>query len=78
MRPGLRFLTAPGAVDPTGAPGQLRGLSATHPSLGYVGLEWQRTLASASLRGVGRDAYHVTTDLLRRAGRTQCCAGRRG
>ena len=37
--------------------------STVHPGLAYVGLEWQRCLASASLRGVGRDARHVTRRL---------------
>jgi hypothetical protein len=67
-----------GALDPTGAPEQLRGLSCTHPGLGYVGLEWQRSLASASLRDVGRDADYVTSRLLRRTSdRTRCCAALR-
>jgi putative flavoprotein involved in K+ transport len=57
-------------LDGTGAladgmPLQSRGLSTTIPQLGYVGLEWQRSLASATLRGVGRDAAHVVTRLAR-------------
>ena len=76
-RPDLPYLTRLGALDPTGAPRQSRGLSCTHPGLGYVGLEWQRSLASATLRGVGRDAAYVTARLLRLAsGRTRCCAAR--
>jgi len=42
---------------------QLRGLSTVHPGLGYVGLEWQRSFASATLRGVGRDARYVVRRL---------------
>jgi putative flavoprotein involved in K+ transport len=42
-----------------------RGISAVHPRLGYVGLEWQRSFASATLRGVGRDAHYVVRRLLR-------------
>jgi putative flavoprotein involved in K+ transport len=77
-RADLGYLTELGALDPTGAPQQLRGLSTTHPGLGYVGLEWQRSLASASLRGVGRDADYVTSRLLRRTSdRTRCCAALR-
>ncbi len=43
-----------------------RGVSRRHPGLGFVGLEWQRSLSSATLRGVGRDAAHVVHRLLRR------------
>lgn len=64
-RPDLPYLTDLGALDHHGRPRQIRGLSASHPGLGYVGLEWQRSLASATLRGVGRDARYVTTRLLR-------------
>ncbi|MEV3961558.1 NAD(P)/FAD-dependent oxidoreductase [Nocardia sp. NPDC050193] len=55
-RPHLPYLAALGALTETGAPRHRRGISTTHPGLGYLGLEWQRTPSSASLRGVGRDA----------------------
>ena len=64
-RPDLPYLTDLGALDHHGRPRQIRGLSTSHPGLGYVGLEWQRSLASATLRGVGRDARYVATRLLR-------------
>ena len=64
-RPDLPYLAELGALDPTGTPLQIRGLSRTHPGLAYVGLEWQRSLASATLRGVGRDAAYVVKQLLR-------------
>jgi len=64
-RPDLPYLTDLGALDEHGRPLQIRGLSTSHPGLGYVGLEWQRSLASATLRGVGRDATYVVTRLLR-------------
>ncbi|MFE7788738.1 hypothetical protein [Streptomyces sp. NPDC057460] len=35
------------------------GTSLTRPGLASVGLEWQRSLSSASLRGVGRDAERI-------------------
>lgn len=63
--PDLPYLAGTGALDPSGAPRHRRGLSTTHPGLGFVGLEWQRCLASATLRGVGRDARHVVRRLLR-------------
>jgi putative flavoprotein involved in K+ transport len=42
-----------------------RGLSTVHSGLGFVGMEWQRSFASATLRGVGRDAHYVVRRLLR-------------
>ncbi|WP_197043467.1 flavin-containing monooxygenase [Saccharothrix sp. NRRL B-16314] len=62
-RPGLGYLEAMGALDSDGYPQHREGLSTTHRGLGYVGLEWQRTLASATLRGVGRDARYVVRRL---------------
>jgi putative flavoprotein involved in K+ transport len=58
-RPALSYL------DPAGHP-HSRGVSTVHPGLGYVGLEWQRSFASATLRGVGRDARYVVRQLLKR------------
>ncbi|WP_329092194.1 hypothetical protein OG979_01240 [Actinomadura citrea] len=46
-----------------GMPMHRGGISTTHPGLGYVGLEWQRLFASATLRGVGADARHVLSRL---------------
>ncbi|MEU4446526.1 NAD(P)/FAD-dependent oxidoreductase [Actinosynnema sp. NPDC050801] len=64
-RPGLGYLEAMGALDADGYPRHRSGLSTTHPGLGFVGLEWQRSLSSATLRGVGPDARYV----VRRLGR---------
>ncbi|HVW41951.1 MAG TPA: NAD(P)/FAD-dependent oxidoreductase [Amycolatopsis sp.] len=64
-RPDISYLPD-GAVDEDGLPAQHKGLSTTHPGLGFVGLEWQRGLLSASLRGVGRDARYVVRRLTRR------------
>ncbi|GAB1688633.1 flavin-containing monooxygenase [Krasilnikovia sp. M28-CT-15] len=52
-----------GALDATGRPLHDRGVSSTVAGLGYVGLEGQRGIASATLRGVGRDAEHVVRRL---------------
>ncbi|MEU9867870.1 NAD(P)/FAD-dependent oxidoreductase [Actinomadura sp. NPDC048021] len=59
FRPGVAYLDALGALDDEGRPLHRGGISTTHPGLGYVGLEWQRSFASATLRGVGADARHV-------------------
>jgi putative flavoprotein involved in K+ transport len=64
-RPGLGYLSDTGALDATRAPLHDGGVSATVPGLGYVGLERQRSFASATLRGVGRDATHVLGVLAR-------------
>ncbi|WP_174565248.1 hypothetical protein [Rhodococcus zopfii] len=58
-RPHLPYLTGLDALDGTDRPLHRQGISTTHAGLGYVGLEWQRSLSSASLRGVGRDADRV-------------------
>ncbi|WP_220504331.1 hypothetical protein [Microbispora sp. H13382] len=55
-RPDLPYLAGLGALDAAGRPLHRDGASLTHPLLAYVGLEWQRSLSSDSLRGVGRDA----------------------
>lgn len=64
-RPDLGYLSGIGALDEDGHPRQRLGLSTTHPGLAYVGLEFQRTPASASLRGVGRDAKRIAANLRR-------------
>lgn len=64
-RPDLGWLADLGALTTDGAPRHREGLSTTHPGLGYLGLEWQRSLSSASLRGVGRDAARLTRSLAR-------------
>lgn len=65
-RPRLDYLAPLGALTAGGRPRQVRGLSTTHPGLGFVGLEWQRTPASNTLRGVGADARHVLRALAAR------------
>jgi putative flavoprotein involved in K+ transport len=39
------------------------GISATHSGLVYLGLEFQRSFSSNTLRGVHRDAAHVIAPL---------------
>jgi len=68
-RPHLPCLDDLGALDGHGIPLHRGGISLAHPLLGYVGLEWQRSLSSASLRGAGRDAAHVARRLVARLGR---------
>jgi putative flavoprotein involved in K+ transport len=65
FRPDLRFLDGTRALDESGGPLHNQGVSTTVPGLGYVGLERQRSFASATLRGVGRDATHVLKALAR-------------
>lgn len=65
-RPDLSYLVDLGALTADGAPRQRRGLAAGHAGLGFVGLEWQRSFSSATLRGVGRDARQVVRRLLTR------------
>ncbi|GAB3500417.1 flavin-containing monooxygenase [Amycolatopsis cihanbeyliensis] len=61
-RPHLDYLESLGALT-EGHPAHAGGISTTHPGLVYVGLEFQRSFASNTLRGVHRDAEHVTAAL---------------
>lgn len=61
-RPDLAYLAPLGPVEHVG------GISTTHPGLAYVGLEFQRSFASNTLRGVSADAKHVTAPLAAWAG----------
>lgn len=56
-RPALSYLDEAGRAH-------RKGISTVHPGLGFVGLEWQRSFASATLRGVGRDARYVVRRLV--------------
>lgn len=77
-RPHLDYPAGTGALAADDRPQQRRGLSTTVPRLGYVGLEYQRSIASATVRGVGRDAERVVGTLLGRPTRAArlrnvCC-----
>jgi putative flavoprotein involved in K+ transport len=63
-RPSLGYLRELGALDADGAPIHVGGISATHPGLVYVGLEYQRSYASNTLRGVSEDAEAVIEPLV--------------
>lgn len=62
-RPYLPFLQSIGALDTEGRPRHKAGISNV-PGLYYVGLEGQRSFASATLRGVGPDAKFVVKRLI--------------
>jgi putative flavoprotein involved in K+ transport len=62
-RPHLDYLHPLGALDGGGMPRHSGGISATHPGLVYLGLEFQRSFSSNTLRGVHRDAEHVIPPL---------------
>ncbi|WP_024805468.1 NAD(P)/FAD-dependent oxidoreductase [Nocardia sp. BMG51109] len=65
-RPALPHLRAVITLDRNGFPRHRHGLSSTHPGLAFVGLEYQHTILSATLHGVGRDSRHVARRLARR------------
>lgn len=65
-RPAVEHLAGTGALDADDLPRHRDGVSTTVAGLGYVGLEWQRSFRSATLRGVGPDAQHVVRRLRRR------------
>ncbi|MFF3356555.1 flavin-containing monooxygenase [Streptomyces sp. NPDC002917] len=57
--PDLGYLAPLDAFGGQGRRLHRDGTSLTQTGLAYVGLEWQRSLSSASLRGVGRDAERI-------------------
>lgn len=61
-----------------GAAAHRRGLSITVPGLAFVGRPGQNGLASATLRGSGRDAAYVTRAIRRRVGARAGPGPRRG
>lgn len=63
-RPNLGYLARLGALDANGTPRHRGGVSTTHSGLGYVGLEFQRSFASNTLRGVAADAEYVVDALV--------------
>ncbi|MEU9632696.1 NAD(P)/FAD-dependent oxidoreductase [Streptomyces luteogriseus] len=63
-RPDLPYLgRLNGALDAEGNPRHREGLATDVPGLAFVGLEWQRSLSSNSLRGVGQDAQRIARRL---------------
>ncbi|MEQ7009319.1 hypothetical protein ABN028_24375 [Actinopolymorpha sp. B17G11] len=62
-RPSLDYLRPLGALDVDGMPMHVGGISTTCPGLAYVGLEFQRSFSSNTLRGAYRDATHVVAAL---------------
>ncbi|CAG9623618.1 NAD(P)/FAD-dependent oxidoreductase [Sutcliffiella rhizosphaerae] len=62
-RNNLDYLSNLGGLDSEGKPLQIAGISTSVPGLYYVGLEGQRTFASATLRGVGPDAKFIVRKL---------------
>jgi putative flavoprotein involved in K+ transport len=64
-QPDLPYLAGLGALTADGRPRQRHGLSLTHGGLGFLGLEWQRTPSSNTLRGVGADARRIVAALAR-------------
>jgi putative flavoprotein involved in K+ transport len=63
-RPSLPYLRELGALDEHAAPLHVGGISSSHPGLVYVGLEFQRSYASNTLRGVSEDANAVIAPLV--------------
>ena len=63
-RPSLPYLRQLGALDEHDAPRHVGGISSTHLGLVYLGLEFQRSYASNTLRGVSDDARNVIAPLV--------------
>lgn len=65
-RPGVDFLAdLSGALSAEGLPNQREGVASRVPGLYFVGLPLQKSFASATLRGFGRDAKWITQVMLK-------------
>lgn len=67
-RPNFPYLTSLGALDDAGLPHQDRGIATGVPGLAFLGLEFQRSFSSNTLRGVHRDAGYVLRALSQQRG----------
>lgn len=74
--PDVPFLKGTSALDAADTPLHRNGVSTTMRGLGYVGLEHQRSLASATLRGAGSDALMVIEALMADLSKTNRHSGR--
>ncbi|MET9868856.1 NAD(P)-binding domain-containing protein, partial [Streptomyces sp. NPDC006386] len=74
-RPSLGYLRPLGSLTPDGMPLHSGGISTTHPGLVYLGLEFQRSFASNTLRGVARDAAYVIPPLVAHVRRAPTAVG---
>ena len=61
FRPKFRYFEQTKAVNQNGEPIHRLGISQSVPGLYYLGLSGQRSLASATLRGVSSDAKFIVT-----------------
>lgn len=66
-RPHMPYLRSLGVLDEAGAPRHDRGVSTVLPGLAFLGLEFQRSFSSNTLRGVHRDAGYVVDALARQS-----------
>ena len=62
-RPNLDYLRPLGALTAAGEPQHVGGISTTHLGLVYLGLEFQRSFSSNTVRGVSRDADYAVSVL---------------
>ncbi|WP_343950930.1 NAD(P)/FAD-dependent oxidoreductase, partial [Nonomuraea longicatena] len=73
--PDLGYLEPLGVLDEHGLPLHQAGLSLVRPGLAYLGLEFQRSFASNTLRGIAADAAHIMGPLAAHARRAPTRVG---
>lgn len=76
--PHFPYLQSLNALDEAGKPHHKEGASLTHKGLYYIGLPWQTSLSSATIRGSGKDAkmivYHLKKQLRnQQKAKPMCC-----
>jgi putative flavoprotein involved in K+ transport len=63
FHPDYSWMNLPGAIAANGYPATHRGISSKYPGLYFVGSQFQHSLTSTWLGGVGRDAAYVVNHL---------------
>lgn len=74
FQPNFPYLHGLDALDEQGRAKQVGGVSQTVPGLYFMGISYQRSLASATIRGVGGDAKYVVKRLKRYLASQPCCS----
>jgi putative flavoprotein involved in K+ transport len=69
-RPNMDYLRPLGVLREDGRPDQRAGIARSVPGLYFVGLPFQTSFASATLRGVGSDAELVVARARRQVARS--------
>jgi putative flavoprotein involved in K+ transport len=63
FRPDYSWIDLPGAIAANGYPATTRGVSSAYPGLYFAGSQFQYSLTSTWMGGVGRDAAYIARQI---------------